>query len=661
VDAGRVGLGRLRSRFCHAGEESIVFGGLFVGGLAMTALSLLLLWTTPHPFANLTLTAGSLGLFLTGLLAEDVPAIRRTGLRLFLGVASALQISPLQSVGLPIGLLLSLASWSASGNGPLAHLPGAWATWMIGIAVTGLSLWRRRPALASRAPDLRTLALWLAILLAAVAVRILALGDIPAAVTGDEGSVGLVGWEFASGLRTNLFPSSWHSLPSLYFAGVSIFQRVLGARLDAIRLTSVVGGILSVVAIYWAADKILGRTAAVIAMLSLAFYSVHILFSRIATAAVWDGVFFSGVLGGLWSGAAKGERSGFLLAGLAAGLSHYFHPVSRLILLYALGWSILFLPTIRRERRLAGLWAGALVALVVLLPLALYYATVPLEYLAPLRAISVTGDTPLLRAITQTPEAILPLLTAQLRTSLLGIFALPLDGVYTPGRPLLLPLPAALVGFGLILTLVRAREPRLSALWVPFVGALTLGMVSIEAPNVELLQSLAPAAAMLIALPLSEGLTWAQRLGQSARLAALALVAGLLVLMVGLDARQTLAERPPFRSYAGPTASLAWAMGDTLVEVPQGTPIYLFGSPWIAFSWEPGLAYMASGLETHDMLWPVEGGPALPSAGTPAVFLFAPEQLVALDTLRAAYPDGRVDLYRDPSGEVRFARMEVGF
>jgi len=638
-----------------------VFGGLFVGGLAMTALSLLLLWTTPHPFANLTLTVVSLGLFLTGLLRADVPSVRRIGLRIFLGIASALQISPLQAVALPIGLLLSLASWSASGNGPLAHLPGAWATWIIGIAVTGLSLWRRRPALASRAPDRRTLALWLAILLAAVAVRILALGDIPAAITGDEGSVGLVGWEFASGLRNNLFTTSWHSLPSLYFGAVSIFQRAWGARLDAIRLTSVVGGILSVVAVYWAADKILGRTAAVIAMLFLAFYPVHILFSRIATAAVWDGVFFSAVLGGLWSGAAKGERSGFLLAGLAAGLSHYFHPVSRLILLYALAWALLFLPIVRRERRLAGLGAGALVALAVLLPLALYYATVPLDYLAPLRAVSVTGDTPLLRAITQTPEAIIPLLTAQLRTSFLGVFALPLDGVYTPGSPLLLPLPAALVGLGLILTIVRARDPRLSALWVPFVGALTLGMVSIEAPNVELLQSLAPAAAILIALPLSEALTWARRLGENARLAAWALVAGLLVLMVGLDARHTLAEHPPFRSYAGPTASLAWAMGEALAEVPRETPVYLFGSPWIAFSWEPGLAYLASGLETHDMFWPIEGGQGLPPAGTPAVFLFASEQIEALNTLRASYPNGRVDYYPDPSGEVRFVRMEVGF
>ncbi len=191
-------------------------------------------------------------------------------------------------------------------------------------------------------------------------------------------------------------------------------------------------------------------------------------------------------------------------------------------------------------------------------------------------------------------------------------------------------------------------------------GTLAFGMVSIEAPNVELLQSLAPAAAMLIALPLSEALAWVRRLGESARLGALALVAGLLVLMAGLEVRHTLAERPPFGSYAGPSASLAWAMGDALAEVPPGTPVYLFGSPRIAFSWEPGLAYLAFGLETHDMLWPIEGGQALPSAGTPAVFLFAPEQIVALDALRATYPDGRVDLYPDPSGELRFVRMEVG-
>jgi hypothetical protein len=70
---------------------------------------------------------------------------------------------------------------------------------------------------------------------------------------------------------------------------------------------------------------------------------------------------------------------------------------------------------------------------------------------------------------------------------------------------------------------------------------------------------------------------------------------------------------------------------------------------------------MAIGRETHDMLWPVEGSQNLPPAGTPAVFLFASEQIDALNALRTSYPDGRVEYYPDPSGELRFAKMEVGF
>ena len=660
LDKARIRIGGFGSRLTQPGGEAAMLNGLLIGGLAITALSLLLLWTTPHPFVNMALTSASLCLFLTGLLSEDVPFVRHAGLRAFFAVASFFEVSPLQAVGLPLGLLLSLASWSASGSGAVAHLPGAWAIWMMGITVTVFALWRPSPSPARPGKDRLHFAIWMAILSLALALRVIAVGDVPAAVSGDEGSVGIVGWEFVSGLRSNLFSSAWHSLPSLYFGLVSIFQRMLGRDLEAIRLTSALGGALSVVALYWATGKLFGRTTGLVGAAFLATYHVHVLFSRIATASVWDGAFFSAALGGLWIGATKGERSGFILAGLAAGISHYFHPMSRLILLYALLWTILFLPRIRRGRRLAGLWAGALVALAVLLPLALYFAAVPPDYFAPFRAGSVTGEIPLLAAISENPEATVPLLAAQLRASFLGIFARPLDGVYTPGTALLLPMPAVVLAAGLVFAFVRERDARLAALLVAFVGPLVVGAVSIEAPNVEMLQTLAAPAAMLIALPLSEGLDWARRFGESARYAALALVAGVVILMAGLEIRHTLAERPPFAPYAGPTAALAWELGDALAGTPQGTPVYLFGWPRIAFAWEPGLVYMAAGLEAHDALWPIEAGHPLPSPGTHAVFLIVPEQIGVLEEVGRIYPDARVTIHPDTAGGVRFAMVEVG-
>lgn len=650
---------RLRAVRVPQGEQAVL-ATLLCGGLALTALSLRLLWATPHPLANLTLTSGATSLFLMGLLAEDVPAVHRAATRMFSTFASLFDVSPFQAVILLFGLHLSLASWSASGGGVVTHVPEGVALWVLGILLTVLALWKPSPKATRPQPARRQLIPWALILFVAIALRIFAIGDAPAAISGDEGSVGLVGWEFVSGQRNNLFQTAWHSLPTLYFGLVSLSQRLFGRTLEAIRLTSVLGGTLSIVATYWAAGKLFGRRSALLSAAFLAVYHVHLLFSRIATASVWDGVFFSAVLGGLWMGAAKGERAGFLLAGLAAGLAHYFHPISRLILVYALAWALLLLARNRGERSHAGPYAGGLVALVTLLPLVLYFFATPSEYFAPFRAGLVTGDLPLLTAISETPTTALGLLASQLRASVLGIILAPLRGVYTPGTALLLPLPAALFVIGLSLSILRIRDPRLAALLISLAGPLIIGAISIEAPNVELLQAVTPAAAMLIAFPLDEGLTQVRRLAVKARTAALALVTGMMILMALLEMRQTLSERTPFAGYAGPTAALAWQMGNSLAGIPRGTPVYLFGWPTIAFDWEPGLFYLAAGFETHDVIWPLETGQSLPAPGTPAVFLFAQEQMGAIEEVRRRYPEARVFLHTDPRSGLRFASMEVG-
>jgi 4-amino-4-deoxy-L-arabinose transferase-like glycosyltransferase len=643
------------------GEQSVLTTLLF-GGLALAALSIRLLWATPHPLTNLTLASSAFCLFLMGLLAEDVPALRRAVIRLFSRMASFFEVSPFKAVILPFGVLLSLASWSASGDGVLTHVPEASMLWLAGILLTALALWKRPGVPGLPRPDRLYIYSWILVVCIAFGIRLYAIGDAPAAVTGDEGSVGLVASEFAAGLRNNLFPAAWQAIPSLYFGLVSLAQRLFGRSLEAIRVTSALGGALSVAGVYWAAGRLFGRTPAILSAGFMAVFNVHLLFSRIATSSVWSGVFFSVALGGLWVGAARGERSGFILAGLAAGLSHYFHPISRFILVYVLAWTLLVLPRLRRERRMAGLYAGGIAAFVTLLPLALYFSTIPSMYFAPFRAASVTGEVPLPTAISENPETTISLLSSQLRASFLGIFLVPLDGIYAPGTPLLLPLPAALFVIGLVLAIVRLRDPRMGFLLISLAGPLIVGAVSIEAPNVEFLQAITPIAAMLIGVALAEGFRWLGVLAERARArpAAPALLVVAMGLTVTLEIRHTLSMRPPFAGYAAPSAALVWQMGDFLNEFPDGTPVYLLGWPSVAFAWEPGLVYLTKGLETHDVLWPLEPGQSLPPPGTSAVLLFSEEQMGALEEVRGLYPDARVFIHMDPSTELRFASMEVG-
>src|SRR3972149_4386103 len=185
------------------------------------------------------------------------------------------------------GLHLSLASWSSSGGGVVTHVPEGVALWVLGILLTVLALWKPSPPATRPQPARRQLIPWALILFVAIALRIFAIGDAPAAISGDEGSVGLVGWEFVSGQRNNLFQTAWHSLPPLFFGLVSLSQRLFGRTLEAIRLFSVLGGTLSIVATYWAAGKLFGRRSALLSAAFLAVSPLHLLFSRIATASVW--------------------------------------------------------------------------------------------------------------------------------------------------------------------------------------------------------------------------------------------------------------------------------------------------------------------------------------------------------------------------------------
>jgi hypothetical protein len=251
------------------------------------------------------------------------------------------------------------------------------------------------------------------------------------------------------------------------------------------------------------------------------------------------------------------------------------------------------------------------------------------------------------------------LLAGQLRTSFLGIFLAPLRGIYTSTTPLLLPIPAALLAVGALYALFRFRDARPCALALAFVGSLAIGAVTIESPNVEILQTLSPAASLLIAIPIAEAFRLSQSFGAVPRRAAIAATTLLMALIAAAEVQAMASEDSPFSEYAGPSDALAWELGQTLTRLPNGAPVYFFGRPSLAFAWHPGLAYMAVGLEPHDLAWPLEPGMSLPEPGASAILLFAPEQLAVIEDLTETYPDSRIDLHTNLSGEVRFALMEL--
>jgi hypothetical protein len=116
------------------------------------------------------------------------------------------------------------------------------------------------------------------------------------------------------------------------------------------------------------------------------------------------------------------------------------------------------------------------------------------------------------------------LVLEQIWVTALGLTVAELQGVYyAPGVPMLISVSAVLFVAGLVLCLMRIRDPRYSLLLLVGAGAILLGGLSIQAPNSQRLLYVAPALALMVVLPLEAVREWSARRWPGGRMALTAL------------------------------------------------------------------------------------------------------------------------------------------
>lgn len=308
-----------------APETSGLIAALLAGGLALVLISSSIFQARPahQPWVLYLLSGlGLLAFLLAGRIAAYGPLRGRPSL-LGQRVAGWLGVRVDQLVLLALALPLAWLAYLAGGDRLHAWQPAAAAlAWLlaIGAAVGG---GYRRQAWAAIPRWEMGLALLLAS--AALLLRGLGLEELPATLSGDEGSAGLDAVRFAHGEANNLLGLGWFSFPAFYFAFQGAAVSLLGNTVTALRITSALGGALTVFALYWLARSLFGRATALMAATYLAGSHYHVHFSRIGLQNIWDGFFLVVVLWGVWSGWKEGRRLPLLIAGLALGLGHYFY------------------------------------------------------------------------------------------------------------------------------------------------------------------------------------------------------------------------------------------------------------------------------------------------------------------------------------------------
>lgn len=564
--------------------------------------------------------------------------------RLLSWLTSRVGLQEYQGILILVAIGFSLAARFTAGNGKQALSPLHGAFWAAGILLVLLGTRPLSNPEDPRRSDPLQLLIVFGIAAAAFLIRAVNIDQLPTVMGGDEGAVGLEAWRFVTGSSENILGEGWFTFPAFYFWLASGFQRLLGPTVEGIRMISAVGGGLAVAATYWTVSRFFGRFAGWISAILLSGMHLHVMFSRLALNNIWDSFFIMLVLGAFWWGWMEGRSWGFILAGLGLGFAQYFYLTSRLIPLYLLLWIPFLHLEIPLRRRLRGVTLAGLVALVTILPLALFYLDNPNLFFA--RFIHVSNVNP--KSFGELLEALRGGLgrvyLRQFQDTLLGFLWLPSLGFYRPGVALLRTVPAVLFLLGLLGSIRNIRKPGHSILVIVFFSALLVGTFSIEPPNSQRLTPYVPVLVAFMAVRMDM-----YRVGLSAitrrrlaegilLLAAISITAADLVFLTGI-----LKSR---RGYGDESSFTSWELVPYLQSAPPGTKAYFIGADYMeGFYINPSLTYRLPHISGHDLIPPLdlEGDPS--QIEEPWVFIILGHRYDLLGEIRAQYPGGDLDIH----------------
>ena len=457
-------------------------------------------------------------------------------------------------------------------------------------------------------------------------LRAINVEGIPNTLTGDEASGGMAAVDFVNGSFDNIFGFGWFSFPAFYFYLQSLSISIFGQSISALRLTSALGGALTVAALYFSGRAFFGKRVALLASIFLAGSHFHMHFSRIGLNNIWDGFWFVLVLGLLWWGVQNKRRNAFLLAGIALGIGQYFYVSARLLYPIIFAWAAIVALSDRKFfRRITGnLLYLLLASLIVYLPLGLSYLRNPDDFWAPMQRVSVLGEW-LRNEVVITGLPAWRILVDQIWTSAQAFTRMELRHWYTPEAPILRGVGAGLFMLGVALLLIRIRDKQnwLILLWLS--AFVMSGALSESTPAAQRYVAAAGAAALTVGYGLGESLN---RLVKSWPAVGRALSSLGLITAVALSASDALFYLQDFTQrgpYGGTNNAVAQHMVDHLRKKEGDWQVAFFGLPRMGYASIKSTSFLLPDVIGLDMSAPW-GAPENPVPNEEHIlYVFLPE------------------------------------
>lgn len=488
------------------------------------------------------------------------------------------------------------------------------------------------------------------VLLLAVALRISFLEKIPYRVDGDASRFaldGLKAWQD----NWPLFGTGWYGHTNLLFYIIGGFLKIFGNNLVGLRLFSVLGGILGVLATYLFAKEFFNGKIALWTSLFLAVCPFHLVFSRVGTEVIWM-TFFAPIT--LYFLAKRTLKAAFF-AGIFVGLAQYFYPGARLIPILTIGFlAILFLNRqIKLKQALILLFFCLIGFLIVYAPMIGYYWQHPENYWARVNIVGVFQSGWLENGLEA--KSLPQVLFRQIINSFL-VFHFPVKGTpfWFVRTPYLDPLAIFLFTLGLVMGIWRTRRWQFQFLcFYLLVGIFFGGALTISSPTPSRYVILFPLIACFIAVGTNRIDEFLRK--EVLRRTAVSILATALITTSFYS--YWLHETKDVWNYDLNTQVATYA-GRYLKTVSRDYKIYFVGNDYLYYNAAPSLPFL-TGKEGKDLFGSMNEVIKKAKPNVRTFFIVIPARESELVPLQTNLPYGKTTAFYNPRGDFLFWLFEI--
>jgi len=426
-----------------------------------------------------------------------------------------------------------------------------------------------------------------AVLIVAVFFRFWQIDSIPPGLFGDEATDGVDALDVLAGRGQLFFPANY-GREGLHMWIVALSLKLLGVSPLAVRLPSILAGILTALATFWLGYEMFVHRQNrsderqmqgsrlwiyLIPLLAALYVSTsfwHVHFSRFGIRGVFTTTTTALTMAALWR-ALNAQRAPnahpwrwFAISGIFLGLGMHFYTASRfvpiaLVVFYGI-WLLFSLLGMRQQERsssvlpfLAGVVIQFVVAALIFFPLGYYFLTHPGSFMQRAGEVSVFQGGLSIEALATISRA---------ASANLLQFVWPGSGDQAqfynlPGRAIFDPLTAVLALIGIVISAKRWRNPVYSFLLVWFVVMALPAFIAVDRyPTLPRLLGVIPGIYFFPAIGLSALVGFIiRRLGGTRRLAEITAVG---IVVIALLVHAGLTFRDYFRIW-GPAPATATA------------------------------------------------------------------------------------------------------